>query len=209
LRLVTSSSARAVLTATLASALVLGACSADTGTDDSPPSTTAAAQTSHNSMDTQFAQQMIVHHEGAVEMAQLAQENAVTPEVQDLAGQIEAAQGPEVELMQSWLQEWGEPTEAEGDVGGMEGMDHGDMGSAMEMDGMSQEEAMADLGSVSGAEFDRRFLELMIEHHRGAVMMAQAALADGQDPKAQELAEQVVADQEAEIERMEQLLEDL
>ncbi|MFK5635446.1 MULTISPECIES: DUF305 domain-containing protein [unclassified Ornithinimicrobium] len=160
-------------------------------------------------MDTQFAQQMIVHHEGAVEMSLLAQENAVTPEVRDLADQIEAAQGPEIERMKSWLQEWGEPAGPEGDLEGMEGMDHGDMGSAMEMEGMSQEEAMADLGSVSGAQFDHRFLELMIEHHRGAVTMAQAALADGQDPGAQELAEQVVQDQEAEIERMEQLLEDL
>lgn len=204
----TSSAPRPVLTATLALTLVLGACSTQTGTDDDPPTTTAAtaARTSHNAMDTQFAQQMIVHHEGAVEMAQLAQERAATPQVQDLAGQIEAAQGPEIELMHTWLQAWGEPPAPEDD---MADMGHGDMGTTMQMEGMTQEEAMAELESHSGQEFDRRFLELMIEHHRGAILMAEGALAEGQDPQAQELAEQVVADQEAEIDVMEQMLEDL
>ena len=148
-----------------------------------------------------FAQMMIVHHEGAIEMAQLAQEQAVTPEVQELAAQIEAAQGPEIELMQSWLQQWGEPAASEDD---MAGMGHGDT-SGMEMDGMTQEEAMAELEGLSGEAFDARFLELMIEHHRGAVTMAQTALDEGQHPDVQELAEQVVTDQEAEIEHMEQL----
>lgn len=202
----TSSSRRPILTAALAVALSLGACSTSTDTAGDPPAT-GTVQTSHNSVDTQFAQQMIVHHEGAVEMAGMAQERAATPEVQDLAGQIEAAQGPEIEVMRAWLEEWDEPAAPEDDMGGM---DHGDMGSAaMEMDGLSQEEAMAELGSLSGVEFDRRFLELMIEHHRGAVMMAEMAESDGQDPQAQDLAEQVVQDQEAEIEHMEQLLEDL
>jgi uncharacterized protein (DUF305 family) len=155
----------------------------------------------HNEADTMFAQMMIVHHEGAVEMAQLAQEQAVTPEVQELAGEIEEAQGPEIGLMRSWLQQWGEPTAADDD---MAGMGHGDAGG-MEMDGMSQEEAMAELEGLSGEAFDARFLELMVEHHRGAVTMAQTAMDEGQQPDVRELAEQVVTDQEAEIERMEQL----
>lgn len=202
----TSSSPRPVLTAALALTLTLGACSTSTETEDDAPAA-GTVQTSHNSADTQFAQQMIVHHEGAVEMAGMAQERAVTPEVQDLAGQIEGAQGPEIEVMRAWLEEWDEPAAPEDDMGGM---DHGDMDPAMmEMDGLSQEEAMAELGSLSGEEFDRRFLELMIEHHRGAVMMAEMAQTGGQDPQAQDLAEQVVQDQQAEIERMEQLLEDL
>lgn len=159
----------------------------------------------HNEADTMFAQMMIVHHEGAIEMAQLAQEKAVTSEVQELAGQIEQAQGPEIELMQSWLQQWGEPTASDDD---MAHMGHGDS-SGIRMDGMSQEEAMAELEGLSGEAFDARFLELMIEHHRGAVTMAQTALDEGQHPDVQELAEQVVTDQEAEIERMEQLHEGL
>ena len=193
-------------TGALALTVFLAGCgdSTESAGGGSTATTTDAEQAvqEHNEADTMFAQMMIVHHEGAVEMAQLAQEEAVTPEVQELAGQIEQAQGPEIELMQSWLQQWGEPAAADDD---MAGMDHGDSGG-MEMDGMSQEEAMAELQTLSGEAFDARFLELMIEHHRGAVTMAQTALDEGQHPDVQELAEKVVTDQEAEIEQMEQLL---
>jgi uncharacterized protein (DUF305 family) len=192
-------------TGALALTTLLAACGDSTEPAGGGSTTTATgaeqAAQEHNEADTMFAQMMIVHHEGAVEMAQLAQEQAVTPEVQELAGQIEQAQGPEIELMQSWLQQWGEPAASDGD---MAGMDHGDMGG-MEMDGMSQQDAMAELQGLSGEAFDARFLELMIEHHRGAVTMAQTALDEGQHPDVQELAEKVVTDQEAEIEQMEQL----
>ena len=71
--------------------------------------------------------------------------------------------------MTSWLEAWGEDTMP------MDGMDHTDHGG-MDMEGMSQEEAMAELEGLSGTEFDRRFLELMIAHHQGAVEMAQSQL---------------------------------
>ncbi len=184
-------------------ALLAGCGDSSEPAGDGPATTTNAEQAAqeHNEADTMFAQMMIVHHEGAIEMAQVAQEQAVTPEVQELAAQIEQAQGPEIELMQSWLQQWGEPAASDDDMGGM---GHGDS-SGMEMDGMTQEEAMAELEGLSGEAFDSRFLELMVEHHRGAVTMAQTALDEGQHPDVQELAEQVVTDQEAEIEHMEQL----
>jgi hypothetical protein len=116
-------------TGALALTTLLAACGDSTEPAGGGSTTTATgaeqAAQEHNEADTMFAQMMIVHHEGAVEMAQLAQEQAVTPEVQELAGQIEQAQGPEIELMQSWLQQWGEPAASDGD---MAGMDHGDMG---------------------------------------------------------------------------------
>ncbi|PYF95915.1 protein of unknown function [Georgenia satyanarayanai] len=84
----------------------------------------------------------------------------------------------------------------------MGGMDHG----GMDMEGMSQEEAMAELESLSGAEFDQRFLELMIAHHRGAVDMAQAELDGGENPQGLELAQKIIDDQQAEITEMEELL---
>ena len=139
---------------------------------------------------------MIVHHEGAIEMADLAVERAASEEVRSLAEGISAAQGPEIEKMTSWLEAWGEGTMSMG------GMDHG----GMDMDGMNQEEAMAELAGLSGVEFDRRFLELMIAHHEGAVEMAQTELEDGQNTEALALSEQIVADQEAEIAEMQQLL---
>ncbi|WP_228266483.1 DUF305 domain-containing protein [Ornithinimicrobium ciconiae] len=152
----------------------------------------------HNEADTEFAQMMIVHHEGAIEMADLAIENADTEQVRTLAENISAAQGPEIEKMTSWLRAWAEDMVSEHG-----GMDHG----GMQMDGMSQEEAMTELRSLSGAEFDGRFLELMIEHHLGAVEMAQSELENGENPQARQLAEQIIQDQQSEISVMEQMLQ--
>lgn len=202
--------ARRVSTAAVAGLLTLGLTACGESAEDeaaSPaPTSTAGATTTgldaavdqtHNQADTEFAQMMIVHHEGAIDMADLAIENAAAEQVRTLAEGISAAQGPEIEEMTSWLQAWGEDTAPE--HGGMQ-MD------GMEMDGMSQEEAMTELGSLSGAEFDQRFLELMIEHHLGAVEMAEAELENGENPQALELAEQIIEDQQAEISEMEQLL---
>ena len=188
----------------IAVSLTLAACSGGgSTTPGAAPSSAAptaasdgAASETHNDADTMFAQMMIVHHEGAIDMADMAVERAESEEVRSLAEGISAAQGPEIEKMTSWLEAWGE------EVSPMGGMDHG----GMDMDGMSQEEAMAELESLSGGDFDRRFLELMVAHHTGAVEMAQTELQDGENPEALELAEQIVADQEAEIAEMEQLL---
>ena len=143
-----------------------------------------------------------------VEMAQLAEGRAEDPRVLDLASRIEAAQQPEIETMTGWLEAWGEPVPEEGD-GGMGGMDHGsmDMGG-MDMEGIS-EQNMAALEAASGAEFDRMWLEMMIAHHRGAVEMAQTEIAEGSNPDAVALAEEIADSQAAEIEEMETLLAEL
>lgn len=169
-------------------------------TTDSPSQT--EAEDVHNGADTMFAQMMIIHHEGAIEMADLAVEQADSQEVRSLAERISAAQGPEIDQMTSWLETWGEETSP---MGGMEGMDHG----GMDMEGMSQEEAMAELESLAGAEFDQRFLELMIAHHRGAVDMAQDELDGGENPQALDLAQKIIDDQQAEIAEMEEILQGL
>ncbi len=177
-----------------------GAATSET-TTSAPGTTTSDGQVdqAHNDADTMFAQMMIVHHEGAIEMADLAVEKAASEEVRTLAEGISAAQGPEIEQMTSWLETWGEDTMP------MDGMDHTDHGG-MDMEGMSQEEAMAELEGLSGTEFDRRFLELMIAHHQGAVEMAQTQLDDGENPQALELAQQIIDDQQAEISEMEDML---
>lgn len=205
--------ARRVTTAAIAGLLALGLTACGENAEDeaaSPaPTSTAGATTTgpdaaideaHNDADTEFAQMMIVHHEGAIEMADLATEKAAAEQVRTLAEGISAAQGPEIEEMTSWLQAWGEITAPE--HGGME---HG----GMQMDGMTQEEAMTELGSLSGPEFDQRFLELMIEHHLGAVEMAQSELENGENPQALKLAEQIIEDQQAEISEVEQMLQEL
>lgn len=158
--------------------------------------------TEYNAADVEFAQMMIVHHQGALEMAELAVERASTGEVRALAERIAAAQGPEIELMSGWLETWDEQPPAETEH---EGMDHG----GMDMDGMDQQEAMATLAELDGVEFDRTFLELMIAHHRGATEMAQTQIDQGTDPGALALARTIQDDQKAEITEMETLLRDL
>lgn len=194
--------------AAVALTLTLAACGADAGSEPTdtvppPPAATDAAQASaHNDADAQFAQMMVIHHEGAIEMADLAVEKAETAEVRALGERISAAQGPEIDMMTGWLEQWGEEMPHDAD---MEGMDHG----GMDMGGMDQESVMAELEGLSGEDFDRRFLELMIEHHRGAIEMGEAHRSAGESTEAVALAGKVVTDQEAEIAEMERLLEGL
>ena len=135
-------------------ATMLGACSATPAATPGPALTTAGSANPdsaavHNEADTAFAQMMIVHHQGAIEMADLAAQQAQSADVQALAERISAAQGPEIETMSGWLSAWGEdPMPADSD---MAGMDH----SGMDMEGRSQEEVMAELRGLSGADFDR------------------------------------------------------
>jgi uncharacterized protein (DUF305 family) len=156
----------------------------------------------HNEADLVFAQQMIPHHEQAVMMSEMAESRAESPEVRELAEEIEAAQAPEIATMRAFLEAWG----AE-ETGGMAGMDM----EGMDMDsmpGMMSDARMGDLEASDGAAFDRMFLESMIAHHEGAIEMADVEVADGVNPQAVELAEQIRTAQEAEIAEMEQLLAD-
>lgn len=171
-------------------------------TGPSAPAEESTGTAAHNDADTEFAQMMIVHHEGAVVMAQLALEKATNEDVRALADQIVRAQGPEIDLMRGWLESWNEELP---DTAAHGGMDHG----GMEMEGMDQTEAMDHLGQLSGAEFDRRFLELMTAHHQGAVEMAQQVLDAGENAEVQDLAEKIIEDQETEIATMQTLLQQL
>jgi uncharacterized protein (DUF305 family) len=184
--------------AAIALAVALAACSGaeDPAGGDADAGTTAESA-EHNDADTQFAQMMIVHHEGAVEMAGLAAEKSSTPEIKDLAERISGAQQPEIDLMTGWLTSWGEDVEA---------MNHGgmDMGG-MDMDGMSQEEAMEMLGGLSGAELDEHFLHLMTAHHQGAIEMSQTEIQDGVNEDATALAQTIIDAQTKEINEMTEL----
>ncbi|WP_229052869.1 DUF305 domain-containing protein [Aeromicrobium sp. Leaf350] len=167
----------------------------------------ACGSSSHNDADTAFAQQMVPHHEQAVEMSDLALDPArgASPEVQALAEQIGSAQHDEIELMNGWLEEWGE---SEGSDHGGHGDGHGDHGGGdhHEMEGMLTDEQMAELADATGAEFDSLWLTGMIAHHEGAVTMAETAVADGKDPDVRELAEQIADVQKTEIAEMKALL---
>lgn len=154
--------------------------------------------------DVAFAQLMIPHHEQAIAMADLAldAEAEASTEVTALAEQIKSAQDPEIAQMTAWLQEWGAPTQMPGMSGDHSGMDMGGMTGA----GMMSDEDMAALADASGADFDRRWLQMMIAHHEGAIDMAEQVQSTTSDPKVQELAQAVIDGQTAEIDRMTGLL---
>lgn len=190
----------AIIASTTAAGLLLAGCSSTATPADPAATASETVAAPFNDSDVTFAQMMVVHHEGAIEMADLAVERGTNPEVQALGKAISAAQGPEIEQMTSWLESWGEPTAD--DMMDMDGMDHG----GMDMDGMDQAGAMADLDSLSGTEFDRRFLELMTAHHQGAIEMSEQELANGENADALALARRIIDAQNAEIVEMTNML---
>lgn len=74
------------------------------------------------------------------------------------------------------------------------------------MPGTMNGQQMQQLGQATGVEFDRLFLQMMIMHHEGAVTMARAELANGHNVAAEQLAQQVIDAQQAEIQKMKALL---
>ena len=150
-----------------------------------------------NQADIMFAQMMIPHHEQAIEMSDLIlAKDGVDPEVVELAEEITAAQGPEIEQMESWLDEWGAPSM----------MDADDMGGAGGMGGMLTDEELDELAAADGTTGTTLFLEGMIEHHEGAIDMAEQHQEDGESEEALALSASIIDTQEAEIERMQELL---
>ena len=185
------------ITFAVVAALTVAGCGSDTDSNGSTGSTDSS-DAQFNDADVTFAQSMIPHHEQAVEMATMAQERASSTEVKQLADKIAAAQGPEIDTMTGWLEDWGQEVSSDS----MSGMDH----SGSDMSGMMSDDDMESLGTATGAEFDQMFLTMMIEHHTGAIEMAKTEQQDGENPDAIALAETIEADQTAEIAQMEDLL---
>ena len=177
----------------LATALALTGCSGPTAGHDTMPGmgTTQNEITDANQADVMFTAMMIPHHEQAIEMADvLLAKSDIDPEVADLAERIKAAQGPEIEQMKGWLDDWG-VTEMPDTMGHGGMMDEGDMDA---------------LAAASGEDASRLFLEQMIEHHEGAIDMAEDELDDGENPDVLELARTIIDAQTAEIAEMQGML---
>jgi len=198
-----------LVTATLAAAALVAACSS--GESHSSMSETSKQtipeSANFNATDVGFAQGMIPHHAQAVEMADLALEKSTNADVLALAKQIKASQNPEIQTMSGWLQSWGQKVPSTDSMSGG-GHDMTDMGGMM-MDGMMTEADMEKLESSSGTAFDRLWMELMIQHHEGAVRMSEDELKDGKNLDVKALAQTIVTSQQAEISTMNSLLSKL
>ncbi len=159
------------------------------------------ANISYSPADALFMQDMIPHHNQAVQMAELVADRTNTPALVDVAGRINASQADEIDFMQQWLRERGEdvpdPTA------------HSAMHTTHKMAGMASPEKMAELATLKSTDFDRLFLQLMIPHHEGAVTMVEELMEQpgaAYDPVLFEFTTDITNDQTAEIERMNALL---
>ena len=155
-----------------------------------------------NNLDKHFIEQMIPHHEGAIEMAKLAQERSKRPEILTLAKAIIQSQSQEITQMRTWYKNW---YQVEVPVNANVGMG---MGRGMMQGGMMGGKT-ADIESLrNAANFDEAFLQEMIPHHQMAVMMGQMLLSGTNRPEMKQLAQDIINAQEAEIAQMRSWLEE-
>jgi uncharacterized protein (DUF305 family) len=186
-----------VFVAALAAAVLVAAC----GTSAGKP----ADVRPHNAADVTFAQNMIPHHQQAVDMAAMVPTRTTNPDMIVLAKQISADQQAEIRTMTGLLDQWGEPLAP--DHSSHSGMSHDGMAhGGMTMNGMVDDATMTQLASLDGAAFDSLWVKAMISHHQGAVTMAQTEIANGQNPDAVGLAKIIVTTQQREIAYMSHLL---
>ncbi len=138
--------------------------------------------------DAAFVDAMVPHHEGAVEMAQVALDNAEHEEIRTLSQDIISGQQAEIE-------QFGRIREGLSGSA-MEGMSEDDMNEAM---------GMTDAGELAQQRpFDRAFIDAMTPHHESAIEMANVALEESEDPEIREIAQGILDAQESEIAQMEQ-----
>lgn len=184
--------------------------------DDEPAAVqTARGGEEFNQADVDFATAMIPHHAQAVQMANLADDRPLSAELRALVEGIHTTQVGEVETMVTWLTDWGQeiPETSMDHVNGGHGHDTGsgsDSGSGHDgdMPGMMSGAEMDELAQSSDADFPEVWMTMMIEHHRGAIEMAETEQADGHAEDAVELARTIAEAQADEIATMETLLEE-
>jgi uncharacterized protein (DUF305 family) len=147
--------------------------------------------------DLRFVDAMIPHHQGAVEMAQEVLNKSQRPEMKKLAQDIIAAQNREIEQMKQWRKAWYPK------AGSKPMAWHAPMNHMMEMSPEQMQAMMmkGDLGAAD-AEFDLRFLNAMIPHHEGALVMAKDVLNKSKRPETKQLAQEILTSQQKEIDQM-------
>jgi uncharacterized protein (DUF305 family) len=150
--------------------------------------------------DVDFVNSMIAHHQQALDMTALVDTRSADDGLPLLAERMEVSQIAEIEQLQGWLTARGE--DPEGYL----------LHAGMQMPGMLTTEQMAALETASGEEFDALFLQSMIQHHEGAVIMVETLVGQGlggQEPQLFQIAQGIESDQQVEIARMKSLLVEL
>ena len=192
---------------TLGATLVACGDDSDSGNGNPSDTRTAANGDVFNQADVEFATSMIPHHAQAIQMVTFTDGRTLDPAVRQLANQVRDAQVPEVEAMADWLTAWGEEVPETSIDHANAGHDMSDMPSMDgDVPGMMSAEDMDALHNASDQEFEDMWLEMMVEHHEGAIEMAETEQSEGTYPDALSLAESIETSQQAEIDQIEQLL---
>ena len=160
---------------------------------------TKISNTSYIIADVEFLQGMIVHHEQAIIMSNMADERTNNKTIIDLAKRIDVSQEDEINFMESWLKQRNEYMNKMKDKHHMH----------MSMVGMATPKQLNDLQNSNSTDFDRLFLQLMITHHDGALEMVEELKkypGNAYDPVLNEFVSDLVNDQGVEIERMNGIL---
>ena len=179
------------------------------------PTSTRATLPPSSPKDVEFMQGMIMHHAQAVEMTALIESHSTNKDLSLLGARISHSQSEEIKFMRRWLEARGEPTEMSAKMGStnMSGMDMSGMDMSkheMLMPGMLTKAQMDELKNAKGKEFDRLFLNGMIQHHGGALTMVKDLFdtaGAGQDAVLFNFATDVDSGQRAEIRIMQSMLE--
>ncbi|MBL8159235.1 DUF305 domain-containing protein [Candidatus Saccharibacteria bacterium] len=166
----------------------------DTVADNLAKLTAEYSSLQGDEFDKKYVGDMIEHHKGAVDMANMALSKAKHTELQTMAGSIIESQSKEIETMTAWQKAWGYPAVMDEFM-----MDHSTMGMT-DMDAAFKDK--------TGDDFDKTFLQMMIEHHQGAVAMSRPAATNAKHDEVKQLAAEIIAAQEAEIAQMQQWLAD-
>jgi uncharacterized protein (DUF305 family) len=170
----------------LVSALLLAGCAA-------APAQPAPAAPSrlYNDTDVMFAQMMVAHHGQALEMVRLAGIKKVREDVRTLAAAIDVTAADETRTMQVWLQSWGQAPTAAADAHAGHGGAHG-----------TNADDIAALATYDGAEFEQRFLNMLVAHQHNAVEIARMETGSGVNTGALDLAKRITDSRIAEIQQM-------
>jgi uncharacterized protein (DUF305 family) len=169
------------------------------GTGVAAPARTA--NTTANATDRAFVREMIPHHKMAVEMAKMAKMHGDHAQIRTLAGKIITAQNAEIRTLTTVATSLGVTVAkmpANGQMSAQTMRDLDTLGVTMSQSGM-----MMNMSDLDGAKpFDRKFIDMMIPHHQGAIRMARAELAKGRNAKLRSIARAIVTAQAAEIRQM-------
>ena len=183
--------------------LLLASCASD-GAEPGAIHTAALTGDVYSDLDASFATDMIQHHAQALALVDTTRGRDLSPELGQLADGILAGHTAEIEQLTSWLQDWQVPRPATVRDHASEHGAHSDAGS--HLPGMVSETALTELTALTDQEFQQRWLELMIEHHKAAIELVQDEQEAGRFAPAVELADRVETGQRAQLRTMEDLL---